>query len=49
VIVRHPIGTVKAEEVNKRGDAAFGELLETLVEPPGLCPGGFRFLVSGFG
>ena len=27
------IGTVKAEEVNKRGDAAFGELLETLIEP----------------
>jgi hypothetical protein len=33
VIVRHPIGTVKAEEVTKRADAAFEALLETLVEP----------------
>jgi hypothetical protein len=33
VIVRHPIGTVKAEEVNKRADVAFDKLLETLIEP----------------
>jgi hypothetical protein len=33
VIVRHPIGTVKAEEVNKRAESAFDKLLETLVEP----------------
>jgi hypothetical protein len=33
VIVRHPIGTVKSEEVNKRADVAFDKLLETLVEP----------------
>jgi hypothetical protein len=33
VIVRHPIGTVKSEEVNKRADVAFEKLLETLVEP----------------
>jgi hypothetical protein len=32
VIVRHPIGTVKAEEVLKRADAAFDKLLEALVE-----------------
>jgi hypothetical protein len=31
--VRHPIGTVKAEEVHKRADAAFDKLLETLIEP----------------
>jgi hypothetical protein len=28
--VQHPIGTVKAEEVKKRADAAFGTLLEAL-------------------
>jgi hypothetical protein len=35
VIVRHPIGTVKSEEVRKRADAAFDQLLETLMEPRG--------------
>lgn len=33
LVVQHPIGTVKAEEVNKRADAAFGKLIEMLVEP----------------
>jgi hypothetical protein len=32
VIVQHPIGTVKAEEVKKRADAAFGKLLEALLD-----------------
>jgi hypothetical protein len=31
VIVQHPIGTVKAEEVKKRADVAFGKLLEALL------------------
>jgi hypothetical protein len=31
VIVQHPIGTVKAEEVKKRADADFEKLLETLL------------------
>jgi hypothetical protein len=31
--VEHPIGTVKLEEVHKRADAAFGQLIEILVEP----------------
>jgi hypothetical protein len=33
LIVQHPIGTVKLEEVNKRADAAFDKLVEMLVEP----------------
>jgi hypothetical protein len=33
LVVQHPIGTVKAEEVNKRADAAFDKLVELLVEP----------------
>ena len=33
LIVQHPIGTVKAEEVDKRADAAFDKLVEMLVEP----------------
>jgi hypothetical protein len=33
LIVQHPIGTVKLEEVNKRADAAFNKLIELLVEP----------------
>ena len=33
LIVEHPIGTVKVEEVNKRADAAFAKLVEILVEP----------------
>jgi hypothetical protein len=32
VIVQHPIGTVKAEEVKKRADAAFDKLLEALLD-----------------
>jgi hypothetical protein len=32
LIVQHPIGTVKLEEVNKRADAAFDKLVEILVE-----------------
>ena len=33
LVVKHPIGTVKPEEVQKRADAAFEQLLELLVEP----------------
>jgi hypothetical protein len=33
LVVQHPIGTVKADEVNKRADAAFGKLVEILIEP----------------
>jgi hypothetical protein len=33
LIVQHPIGTVKLDEVNKRADAAFEQLIEILVEP----------------
>jgi hypothetical protein len=33
LVVQHPIGTVKAEEVNKRADAAFEQLVEILIEP----------------
>ena len=33
LIVEHPIGTVKLEEVNKRADAAFDKLVEILVDP----------------
>ena len=32
LVVEHPIGTVKADEVRKRADAAFGDLLAALVE-----------------
>jgi hypothetical protein len=31
LIVQHPIGTVKPEEVKKRADAAFDKLLEALL------------------
>jgi hypothetical protein len=34
VVVQHPIGTVKPEEVKRRADAAFEKLLETLIEAP---------------
>lgn len=34
LVVRHPIGTVKLDEVNRRADAAFNKLVEMLVEPP---------------
>jgi hypothetical protein len=33
LVVQHPIGTVKVEEVNKRADAAFEKLVEILIEP----------------
>jgi hypothetical protein len=33
LIVQHPIGTVKLDEVKKRADAAFDQLVEILVEP----------------
>jgi hypothetical protein len=33
LVVQHPIGTVKVEEVNKRADAAFDKLVEILVSP----------------
>ena len=33
LVVQHPIGTVKVEEVNKRADAAFEKLVEMLVDP----------------
>lgn len=33
LIVQHPIGTVKPDEVNKRADAAIDKLVEMLVEP----------------
>ena len=33
LVVQHPIGTVKIEEVHKRADAAFDKLVEILVEP----------------
>jgi hypothetical protein len=31
--VQHPIGTVKLEEVHKRADAAFDNLVEILLAP----------------
>lgn len=34
LVVQHPIGTVKLEEVNKRADAAFAKLVDILLEPP---------------
>lgn len=33
LVVQHPIGTVKVEEVNKRADAAFDQLLDILLDP----------------
>jgi hypothetical protein len=33
LIVQHPIGTVKVDEVNKRADAAFNKLVEILLAP----------------
>jgi hypothetical protein len=33
LIVQHPIGTVKVDEVNKRAEAAFDSLVEILVAP----------------
>jgi len=42
VIVRHPIGTVKAEEVKKRADAVFEKLLEALLDPSQASNGASR-------
>ncbi len=33
LIVQHPIGTVKVDEVNKRADAAFNKLVDILLAP----------------
>ena len=33
LIVQHPIGTVKPDEVNKRADAAFNKLVDILLAP----------------
>jgi hypothetical protein len=33
LVVQHPIGTVKPDEVQKRADAAFEQLVDLLVEP----------------
>ena len=34
LVVEHPIGTVNLDEVHKRADAAFDQLLELVLEPP---------------
>jgi len=33
LVVQHPIGTVKVEEVNKKADAAFDQLIDILLKP----------------
>ena len=33
LVVQHPIGTVKVEEVNRKADAAFDQLIDILLEP----------------
>jgi hypothetical protein len=33
LVVQHPIGTVKPEEVNRRAEQAFEKLVEILIEP----------------
>jgi hypothetical protein len=33
LVVQHPIGTVKVEEVHKRADAAFDTLVSILLAP----------------
>jgi hypothetical protein len=33
LVVQHPIGTVKIEEVNKKADAAFDQLVKILLTP----------------
>jgi hypothetical protein len=33
LVVQHPIGTVKLDEVNKRAEAAFDQLVEILLQP----------------
>ena len=32
LVVQHPIGTVKIEEVNKKADAAFSKLIDILLD-----------------
>ena len=48
LVVQHPIGTVKEEEVNKRADAAFDKLVEILVGR-GIGRDLRQVQVSGFG
>jgi len=33
LVVQHPIGTVKIEEVNKKAEAAFDKLVDILLQP----------------
>jgi len=33
LVVQHPIGTVKLDEVSKRADAAFDKLVDLLIDP----------------
>ena len=33
LVVQHPIGTVKVDEVNKRAEAAFDQLVNILLAP----------------
>jgi hypothetical protein len=33
LVVQHPIGTVKIEEVNKKAEAAFDQLVKILLTP----------------
>jgi hypothetical protein len=33
LVVQHPIGTVKVEDVNKKADAAFEQLVSLLLAP----------------
>jgi len=33
LVVQHPIGTIKIEEVNKRAEAALEQLVDILLEP----------------
>ena len=33
LVVQHPIGTVKIDEVNKKADAAFSKLVDILLAP----------------
>lgn len=33
LVVQHPIGTVKVEEVNRKADEAFDQLIDILLEP----------------
>jgi hypothetical protein len=33
LVVQHPIGTVKVDEVNKRAEAAFDQLIDILLAP----------------